>query len=171
MSWRNGPWRLVARRTHLDAKAQRKLWRGLAVGWGAALLACWAVLLVLTRSAEKAGEEAGRMYVTITPMAAEVMDLRNSGGRLAVQPPLMAAERVARGAGVGPDRLTVRLSPEASTVPGGAVELHARALNLFELVNILRDLRVEGGLSTVSAQLTPVDGADNLMDLDMVLTR
>ncbi len=171
MSWRNGPWRLVARRTHLDAKTQRRLWRGLAAGWGATLFACWAVLLVLTRAAEKSSEEAGSMYVTVAPMAAEVMDLRNSGGQLAAQPPLMAAERVARSAGVGPDRLSLRLSPNASVTPGGTVELHARALNLSELVNILRDLRVEGGLSTVSAQLTPVNGADNLMDLDMVLSR
>ena len=63
MSWRNGPWRLVARRTQLDAKTQRRMWRGMAAGWGAILFTCWAILLVLTRAAEKSGEEAGGIGV------------------------------------------------------------------------------------------------------------
>jgi len=171
VSWRNGPWRVVAHLTHLDAKAQRRLWRGLIFGWALTLLTAWAALSAFTRVAEKAGEEAGRMYVTVAPLAAEVMELRKSGGQLAGQPPLIAAERVARSAGVGPDRLRVQVAAEATATPGATLNLHARGLNLGEMVDLLRDLRVEGGLVTVSAQLAPTPGADNLMDLDMILTR
>jgi len=171
VSWRNGPWHVVARLTHLDAKAQRRLWRGLIAGWGFALLCAWVALSAFTRVAEKAGEEAGSMYVTVAPLAAEVMELRKSGGQQADQPPLLAAERVAKSAGVGPDRLRVQIAAEAAATPGDTLNLHARALNLGEMVELLRDLRVEGGLVTVSAQMQPTPGADSLMDLDMVLTR
>ena len=61
MSWLNGPWRLVARLTHLPAVSQRRLWRGLIFGWALLLTAGWAVLSAFTRGQEKAVEEAGQM--------------------------------------------------------------------------------------------------------------
>ncbi|MDD2547777.1 MAG: hypothetical protein PHI55_16055, partial [Burkholderiaceae bacterium] len=93
MSCLNGPWRAVARLTHLAAPAQKRLWRVLILGWTVLLLAGWSGLSALTRAQEKAAEEAGQTYVTIAPLAAEVMDLRQSRGQLEGQPPLLAAEQ------------------------------------------------------------------------------
>lgn len=172
MSWLNGPWRSVACLTHLSAPAQRRLWRGLILAWAVLLLTGWAALSVFTRVAEKACEEAGQTYVTVAPLAAEVMDLRARNGQRQDRPPLLAAEQVARTAGIGPDRL--RLLPVVDAVaPGGgqSLSLRAQALSLRELVALLRDLRVEAGLSTVSAHMAPAPGRDTLMDLDLVLSR
>jgi len=183
VSWKNGPWRLVARLTHLEAAAQRRLWRMLIFGWSVLLLASWAALSAFTRAAEKTGEEAGQMYVTVAPLAAEVMELHDRKGQLEGQPPLVAAEQVARAAGIGQDRLRIQLAPDQkiealpdqettpSPAPGQTLSLHAQGLTLRELVEVLRDLRIEAGLSTLSAHLAPSPGADNLMDLDMVLSR
>lgn len=171
MSWRHGPWHMVARLTHLSAPAQRRLWRILIFGWAMLLLAAWAGLSALTRVQEKAAEEAGQTYVAVAPLAAEVMDLRQSRGQLESQPPLLAAEQVARGSGIDADRLSIQLAP--APAPGAAQTLALRAQNLTlrELVEILRDLKVEAGLTTVSAHLAPSPGHDNRMDLDLVLSR
>ncbi|MGE4265205.1 MAG: hypothetical protein AB7E46_12120 [Desulfovibrio sp.] len=171
MDWRSGPWRAVARLTHLAAPAQKRLWRGLILGWTLLLLAAWAGLSAFTRVEEKAAEEAGQTYVRVAPLAAEVMDLRQSRGQLGGQPPLLAAEQVARNAGVGPDRLRIQLT--AGPTPGGGqtLSLSAQALSLRELVEVLRDLNIEAGLTTVSAHLAPSPDNDNRMDLSLVLTR
>lgn len=175
MSWVNGPWRLVARLTHLAAPAQRRLWRGLILAWMVLLLGLWAALSAFTRVEEKAAEEAGQTYVSVAPLAAEVMDLRQRRGQLEGLPPLSAAEQVARDAGIGPDRLRIQLT--TGGIPAGAaagsqtLSLHAQALTLRELVEVLRDLKVEAGLTTASAHMAPTPGNDNRMDLDMVLFR
>jgi hypothetical protein len=189
VSWKNGPWRLVARLTHLEARAQRRLWRGLILVWGLLLLSVWAALSAFTRAQEKRTEEIGQMYVTVAPLAAEVMDLREHRGQFEGQPPLLAAEQVAGSAGIGKDRLRIQLlgppavspaSPSASppasaqtnaTAPVQTLSLHAQGLSLRELVELLRDLRVEAGLSTQSAHLALSPGADDRMDLDLILSR
>jgi hypothetical protein len=173
VSWHHGPWRLVARLTHLDAGAQSRLWRLLLAAWCAALATAWGVLAVLTHAQEKASAEAGRTYVMAAPLAAEVMDLRARRGQFESHPPLLAAEQVAAAAGIDESRL--HIAPAAGDAPapdaGGAIALHARGLTLRELVEVLRDLKVEAGLGTVSAQLTPSPGQEQHMDLDMVLAR
>lgn len=171
MSWRNGPWRMVARLTHMTAPAQRRLWRGIILAWGTLLLGAWAALSAFTRVEEKAAEEAGQTYVTVAPLAAEVMDLRQRRGQLEGQPPLLAAEQIARTVGIGPDRLRIQLT--AGATPDGAQTLtfRAQALTLRELVDVLRDLKVEAGLATVSAHMAPNPGNDNRMDVDLVLSR
>jgi len=68
-------------------------------------------------------------------------------------------------------RATAETDPQTAARPGQTLSLHAQGLTLRELVEVLRDLRIEAGLSTVSAHLAPTPGADNLMDLDMVLSR
>lgn len=172
MSWLNGPWRFVACLTHLSAAAQRRLWRGLILAWAVLLLIAWAALSVFTRVAEKACEEVGQTYVTVAPLAAEVMDLRDRGGQQQGRPPLLAAEQVARAAGIGPDRLRLVPAVDAAAPGGGqTLSLRAQALTLRELVALLRDLRMEAALSTVSAHLAPTPGNDTRMDLDLVLSR
>lgn len=167
MSWKNGPWRRVARLTHLSDKAQRRLWRGLILGWGVALLALWAALSAFTRAAEKAGEESVQMYLNAAPLAAEAMDLRARKGQLESLPPLEAALRAAGDAGIGPERL--RLAPRDAA--GQGLSLRAQALTLRELVDLLRGLRVEAGLSSQTAILLPTPGRDERMDLDLTLMR
>lgn len=171
MSWLSGPWRTVARLTHLAAPAQRRLWRALILGWAMLLLAAWAGLSAFTRVEEKAAEEAGQTYVLVAPLAAEVMDLRQSRGQLVGQPPLMAAEQVARNAGVGPDRLRIQLTAGPAPEDAQTLNLNAQALTLRELVEVLRDLKMEAGLTTVSAHLAPAAANDNRMDLNLVLSR
>lgn len=170
MSWKNGPWRIVGRLTHLAAPAQRRLWRGLIFAWAVLLLGFWAALSAFTRVEEKAAEEAGQTYVSVAPLAAEVMDLRQRRGQLENRPPLLAAEQVARDAGIGPDRLRIQLTAAASA-GGQTLSFRAQALTLRELVEVLRDLKVEAGLTTASAHLAPTQGNDNRMDLDLVLFR
>lgn len=179
MSLRNGPWRLVAGLTHLDARAQRRLWRVLVAVWCVALTVGWAVLAAFTRGQEKACAEAGQEYVVTAPLAAEVMDLRARKGQFQSQPPLLAAEQVAAAAGI--DKARLRITPAAASAggpaadpasdPGQSISLHAQALTLRELVDVLRDLKVEAGLGTLSAHLAPTPGRENRMDLDMVLSR
>jgi hypothetical protein len=162
-------WRVVGRLTHLSAKAQRRLWRMLLSGAVVLFLSAWAVTAALTRSAEKAYEQAGQTYVTVAPLAAEVMDLRDRRGVLASVPAVQAVEQVLRGAGVGPDRL--RLVPSAALGGAEGVELTARSLSLRELAEVLRDLRLQAKLSTVSATIFPSPGSSRRMDLNMVLSR
>jgi len=189
MSWLNGPWRAVARLTHLSAKAQQRLWRVLILICALFMLAGWAALSALTRAAEKNCEQTGQIYVAVAPLAAEVMDLRDRKGQMEGAPPLLAAERVARGLGIGAERL--RISPTAGSAAGpgarpanaptagqpasldagATISLRAQGLDLRELVEVLRDLRVEAGLRTLSAHMTPSVGNDNRMDLDLVLSR
>jgi len=185
VSWVNGPWRFVARLTHLSAPAQRRLWRGVIVAWGVVLVGAWAALSAFTRVAETAGEEIGQTYVVVAPLAAEVMDLRARKGQMDGLPPLLAAEQVARAAGIGPERLRITLGgsngngaggPGGSNRPGGTdagttISLHAQGLSLREMVEVLRDLRVQAGLGTLSANLAPAPGNDSRMDLDLVLSR
>lgn len=183
MSWQNGPWRMVAQLTHLDARAQRRLWRMLAVAWGVVLLSAWAALSAFTRAEEKTCEEVGQRYVVVAPLAAEVMDLREHRGQFESLPPIRAAEQVAASSGVAGGRLRIQLVG-APAVPlpqgqnatddgaaGQTLSLHAQGLTLRELVEMLRDLRVEAKLVTQSAHLAPTPGADDLMDLDLVLSR
>lgn len=169
MTFPAGPWRAVARLSHMPAAAQRRLWRLVLCGWAVALLGAWAGLSVFTRAEEKQVEELGQFYVSVAPLAAEVMDLRQRRGQLEGQPPLLAAEQVARGAGIGPERL--RLTPLPQADGGQRLSLRAQALTLPELVGLLRDLSVEAGLDAASSHLATTPGMDDRMDLDMVLAR
>jgi hypothetical protein len=165
----NGPWRAVARLAHLPAAAQRRLWRTILCGWALALLGAWAGLSAFTRMEEKQVDELGQTYMSVAPLAAEVMDLRQRRGQLEGQPPLLAAERVARSAGIGPERLA--LTPVQQPDGVQRLSLRAQALTLPELVGLLRDLNVEAGLGTVSAHMAPTPEMDDRMDLDLVLAR
>lgn len=173
MSWLNGPWRAVANMTHLSAAAQRRLWRAVILTWAVVLLAAWAALSAFTRVAEKTGEQTGQAYVMVAPMAAELMDLRDRKGQLQAQPPILAAEQVARATGIGPERLHILPAAGSAATPdaGQTLSLRAQKLDLRELVALLRGLRVEAGLSTLSAHMAPTPGNDDRMDLDMLLSR
>lgn len=162
-------WRVVARLTHLSAKAQRSLWRMLIFGAGLALLGCWAGLSAMTRAAEKGFEEASQSYQAVAPLAAEVMDLRERSGRLESVPPVQAVEQVLRSAGIGPER--IRLRPQPALQGPEALEVAAQGLTLRELAEVLRDLRLQTGLSTVQATLTAVPGPARRVNLNMTLTR
>ncbi|MHC1699717.1 MAG: hypothetical protein AB9900_01875 [Humidesulfovibrio sp.] len=161
-------WRRMARLTHLTAQAQRRLWRLLALAWSVGLIAAWAVLSAFTRVAEKAYEDAGQTYVMVAPLAAEVMDLRGRRMVLGGAPPLQAAEQVALAAGIGPERL--RILPLQSLQEPERLTLTARGLSLRELVDVLRDLRLQAGLSTESAHIFPRADNDKRVDLELVLT-
>lgn len=160
-------WRVVARLTHLSAPAQKRLWRALIAAWGLLLFAGWATLSAFTRLSEKAYEEAGQTYLSVAPLAAEVMDLRDRRGQLENLPPILAAEQVARAAGVGADRL--RVMPEPDLQGRQNLRLHATGLTLREMVDLLRDLRLLAGLTTTSAGVYPTPGNDKRADLDLVL--
>jgi len=162
-------WRWIARLTHLSATAQRRLWRLLVLAWSVGLLAVWAGLSAFTRVAEKACEEAGQTYVMVAPLAAEVMDLRARRMALGDAPPLQAAEQVARLAGIGPERL--RILPVQNFQSPDTLTLTARGLSLRELVDILRDLRLQAGLTTESADIYPRPDNDKRVDLQLVLRR
>ena len=162
-------WRVVARLTHLSAPAQRRLWRLLLLAWGVLFVAAWAALSAFTRVAEKAYEEAGQTYVTVAPLAAEVMDLRDRRGQFEAQAPLLAAEQVGRAVGVNSERL--RILPAPALQGPDTLNLHASRLTLRELVDLLRDLRLQAGLTTLSASIYPTPGNDKRVDLDLVLAR
>ncbi len=162
-------WRVVARLTHLSAKAQRSLWRMLIFGAGLALLGCWAGLSAMTRAAEKGFEEASQNYQAVAPLAAEVMDLRERSGRLESAPPVQAVEQVLRNAGIGPERMRLRPQPALQGPEG--LELAAQSLTLRELAEVLRDLRLQTGLATVQATLTAVPGPARRVNVSMTLTR
>jgi hypothetical protein len=161
-------WQWMARLTHLTASAQRRLWRLVVLAWSVGLISAWAVLAAFTRVAEKAYEEAGQTYVMVAPLAAEVMDLRGRRMSLGNTPPLQAAEQVAQAAGIGPERL--RILPMQSFQGPEKLALTVRGLSLRELVDILRDLRLQAGLSTESAYLFPRTDNDKRVDLELILT-
>ncbi|PKN08808.1 MAG: hypothetical protein CVU73_06125 [Deltaproteobacteria bacterium HGW-Deltaproteobacteria-8] len=161
-------WQWIARLTHLTASAQRRLWRLMVLAWSVGLLAAWAVLSAFTRVAEKAYEDAGQTYVMVAPLAAEVMDLRGRRMTLGNAPPVQAAEQVAQAVGIGPDRL--RVLPLPSLQGPERLSMTARGLTLRELVDILRDLRLQAGLTTESAHIFLRSDKDKRVDLDLVLT-
>ncbi|MDO9631512.1 MAG: hypothetical protein Q7I92_06410 [Humidesulfovibrio sp.] len=160
-------WQWIARLTHLTASAQRRLWRLMVLAWSVGLLAAWAVLSAFTRVAEKAYEDAGQTYVMVAPLAAEVMDLRGRRMTLGNAPPVQAAEQVAQAVGIGPDRL--RVLPLPSLQGPERLSMTARGLTLRELVDILRDLRLQAGLTTESAHIFLRSDKDKRVDLDLVL--
>lgn len=162
-------WRVVARLTHLSAAAQRRLWRMLIFGAGLGLLGCWAGLSAMTRAVEKNFEEASQSYLAVAPLAAEVMDLRERSGRLEGVAPVQAVEQVLRGAGIGPERM--RLRPQPALQGPETLEVSVQSLTLRELAEVLRDLRLQTGLATMSATLTPVPGPARRVNLNMTLTR
>ncbi|OGR40252.1 MAG: hypothetical protein A2051_08900 [Desulfovibrionales bacterium GWA2_65_9] len=161
-------WQRMARLTHLTASAQRRLWRLLLLAWSVGLIAAWAVLSAFTRVAEKAYEDAGQTYVMVAPLAAEVMDLRGRHMVLGAVPPLQAAEQVAQAVGIGPERL--RILPVQSLQGPERLTMTARGLSLRELVDILRDLRLQAGLSTESGHIFLRSDKDKRVDLELVLT-
>jgi len=161
-------WQWIARLTHLTASAQRRLWRLLVLAWSVGLLAAWAALSAFTRVAEKAYEDAGQTYVMVAPLAAEVMDLRGRRMALGNAPPVQAAEQVALAVGIGPDRQ--RVLPLQSLQGPERLSMTLRGLTLRELVDILRDLRLQAGLNTESAHIFLRSEKDKRVDLDLVLT-
>jgi hypothetical protein len=159
----------MARLTHLTASAQRRLWRLVVLAWCAGLIAAWAMLSAFTRVAEKAYEEAGQTYVMVAPLAAEVMDLRGRRQALVSAPPLQAAEQVALAAGIGPERL--RILPMQTFQGPERLTVMARSLTLRELVDVLRDLRLQAGLSTESGHIFLRSDTDKRVDLELVLAQ
>jgi hypothetical protein len=82
-------------------------------------------------------------------------------------PPLQAAEQVAQAVGIGPARL--RILPLPGIQGPERLTLSARGLSLRELVDLLRDLRLQAGLSTESGQMYLRVDNDKRVDLELVL--
>ncbi len=150
--------------------ARRK--RVLALGvllWAVVLLLGWLALSEAPGLARERIKATGREMERTAGLVGQVMHMEAQLAALSGLAPLAAAQQVVRDLG-----MEKRLTAIRPTQLGGGVEgvqMIFESLDLPQIINLLKQMRSRGGLSTVSATLSRRLDARDRADMQLVVVR
>ncbi|MEW5774445.1 MAG: hypothetical protein AB1916_13070 [Thermodesulfobacteriota bacterium] len=146
--------------------------RVLALGvllWAVLLLMGWLALSGIAARSQERIAATGREMERAAGLAGQVMHLEAQLAALSGLAPLAAAQQVVRDLG-----MEARLTAIRPTQLGGGMEgvqMIFESLDLPQIINLLKQLRSRGGLSTVSATLSRRLDARDRADMQLVVVR
>lgn len=150
--------------------ARRK--RVLALGvllWAVVLLLGWLALSEAPALARERIAATGREMERTAGLVGQVMHIEAQLAALSGLAPLAAAQQVVRDLG-----MEKRLTAIRPTQLGGGMEgvqMIFESLDLPQIINLLKQMRSRGGLSTVSATLSRRLDARDRADMQLVVVR
>jgi type II secretory pathway component PulM len=133
------------------------------------LAGTWLGLHLSAQSAQEQAQRLKQRYAEVLPMVEQALNLQSSKGDLAGMAPMPAAQQVIRELGLE-DRLA-SIRPTQLGGGGEGVQLVMEAMNLPELIKLMKNLRSRGGLSVLTFNLGRRLDNTELADLKLVLGR
>jgi len=137
--------------------------------WTSLLLVVWLLLLSSVGGAKTRIAALEKRFQRVSPIAEETLRMESELAALAALSPLAAAQQVTRDL-----KLETRLSTIRPNKLGGdreGVQMIFEALDLPELLDLLKNLKSRGGLKVVSVTLSRRLDASKRADLQLILVR
>ncbi|MDY7000881.1 MAG: hypothetical protein SVS15_03755 [Thermodesulfobacteriota bacterium] len=137
--------------------------------WTGLLLIIWLLLSGSVGGAKARIATLEKRFQSVSPIAEETLRMESQLAALAGLSPLAAAQQVTRDL-----KLESRLSTIRPNKLGGdreGVQMIFEALNLPQLLDLLKNLKGRGGLKVVSATLSRRLDASKRADLQLILVR
>lgn len=146
--------------------------RVLALGvllWAGLLLLGWLALSEARDGARARIAALGREMDRAAHLAGQVMHLEAQLAALSGLAPLAAAQQVVRDLGMERQLTAIRPTQLGGGMEG--VQMIFESLDLPQIINLLKQMRSRGGLSTVSATLSRRLDARDRADMQLVVVR
>ena len=150
--------------------ARRRRVLALAVlAWAVVLGLAW---LTLTETAERSRQhitDVGKEMDRVVGLVGQVMHLEAQLAALSGLAPLAAAQQVVRDQGLESKLTAIRPTQLGGGVEG--VQMVFESLDLPQIINLLKQLRARGGLSTISSTVSRRLDTRDHADVQLVVVR
>jgi hypothetical protein len=150
------------------ARRRRVLALGV-LGWAVILLMGWLALTEAAVHSRQSIAEMGKEMDRAVGLVGQVMHLEAQLAALSGLAPLAAAQQVVRDIGLEKHLTAIRPTQLGGGVEG--VQMIFESLDLPQIINLLKQLRARGGLTTVSSTLSRRLDARDHADLQLVVVR
>ncbi len=150
------------------ARRRRVLALGV-LGWAVILLMGWLALTEAAVHSRQGIAEMGKEMDRAVGLVGQVMHLEAQLAALSGLAPLAAAQQVVRDQGLEGKLTAIRPTQLGGGVEG--VQMIFESLDLPQLIELLKQLRARGGLSTVSSTLSRRLDTRDRADLQLVVVR
>ncbi|WP_432734439.1 type II secretion system protein GspM [Maridesulfovibrio sp. FT414] len=152
------------------AEKQKLFFAALVAGWALLLFMVWSGLHESQDKAQRAVIASRQNYARTVPLVEELKAGESSRGALIDREPMTAAQQVIRDLGLD-SRLSSLRPLQAGINSSQGVQVILESINLPELVALLRDFDVRGGLKVTSFNINHRLDSPELADVQVILSR
>ncbi|SDK54796.1 Type II secretion system (T2SS), protein M [Maridesulfovibrio ferrireducens] len=152
------------------AEKQKLFFAALVAALAFVLFLIWSGLHESQLSAGRTTLQSKLQYSKTVPLVEQLKAGEASRGALIDREPMTAAQQVARDLGLD-NRLTSIRPLQAGSSSGEGVQVVLEALNLPEVVSLMRDFNVRGGLKVTSFTINHRLDSPDLADVQIILVR
>ncbi|MBI9112660.1 type II secretion system protein GspM [Maridesulfovibrio ferrireducens] len=152
------------------AEKQKLFFAALVAALAFVFFMIWSGLHESQLSAGRIVLQSKLQYSKTVPLVEQLKAGEASRGALIDREPMTAAQQVARDLGLD-NRLTSIRPLQAGSSSGEGVQVVLEALNLPEVVSLMRDFNVRGGLKVTSFTINHRLDSPDLADVQIILVR
>ncbi len=152
------------------AEKQKLFFAALVAAWALVLFMIWSGLHESQLSAGRVAMQSKQNYSKTVPLVEQLKAGESSRGALVDREPMTAAQQVIRDLGLD-TRLTSLRPLQAGSNTGQGVQVILEALNLPEIVFLMRDFNVRGGLRVSTFTINHRLDTPDLADVQIILVR
>ncbi len=152
------------------AEKQKLFFAALVAGWALILFMIWSGLHESQTKAMRTVLTAKQKYSKTVPLVEELKAGESSRGALIDREPMTAAQQVIRDLGLD-SRLSSLRPLQAGINSAQGVQVILESINLPELVALLRDFNVRGGLNVTNFNINHRLDSPELADVQVILSR
>ncbi|CCO23262.1 type II secretion system protein GspM [Maridesulfovibrio hydrothermalis] len=149
---------------------QKMFFAALVAAWALVLFMIWSGLNESQSKAVRIMLSSKQKYSKTVPLVEELKAGETSRGALVDREPMTAAQQVIRDLGLDL-RLTSLRPLQAGANSDQGVQVILESLNMPELVALLRDFSVRGGLKVTNFNISHRLDSPELADVQIILTR
>ncbi|WP_031482618.1 hypothetical protein [Maridesulfovibrio frigidus] len=149
---------------------QKLFFAALVAAWALVLFMIWSGLHESQLSAGRVALQSKHNYSKTLPLVEQLKAGEASRGALVDREPMTAAQQVIRDLGLD-TRLTSLRPLQAGSNAGEGVQVILEALNLPEIVYLMRDFNVRGGLRVSTITINHRLDTPDLADVQIILVR
>ncbi len=152
------------------AEKQKLFFAALVAAWGLVLFMIWSGFHESQVSEARSVLQNKLQYSKTVPLVEQLKVGEASRGALIDREPMTAAQQVTRDLGLD-NRLTSLRPLQSGSGSADGVQVILESLNLPELVALMRDFNVRGGLKVTSFSINHRLDTPDLADVQIVLVR
>ncbi|WP_320171809.1 type II secretion system protein GspM [Maridesulfovibrio sp.] len=152
------------------AEKQKLFFAGLVAGWALILFMIWSAMHESQAVALRTVVSTRQQFVKTVPLVEQLKAGESSRGALVDREPMAAAQQVIRDLGMD-NRLSSLRPLQAGINSDQGVQVLLESINLPELVALLRDFKVRGGLKITNFSISHRLDSPELADVQIILSR
>lgn len=151
------------------ADSQKLFFAGCVVAWGIVLFMIWSGFYESQERSQSIIIRSQQKYFQVQPLVGQLKSVETAQGALVGREPMAAAQQVIRDLSLDARLTSVR--PVQTGGSSGGVQVIMEALNLPELVLLLRDFKSRGALIVSNINISHRLDSPELADVQITLSR